>query len=358
MSTTTGYRIQPKRPINFMVCILLCVVLLVFGFALRRITYGAQLQQRSLQLSSAQLSANSNYNLSFTFASGGTLGSIRFQFCANDPIIDTPCTAPVGFDDSNAVLSTQSGETGFSILPSASTSNVLTLSRVPEPNMAQPASYELKNITNPSVIGSYYMRIQTYQSVDATGSSSDYGGLAFSIANTVNISAEVPPYLIFCTGLTISTYNCASANGDYIDFGDFTPTSASKAQSQILVATNAANGYDIIADGPTLTSGNNVISSLSTPDISHPGTSQFGINLRANVAPVVGSEPAGPGNGLPTTPYDAPNYYRFVPGDSIASVPDANDFRLFTVSYIVNVAKQQAPGVYASTITYTGVGNF
>jgi hypothetical protein len=89
---------------------------------------GAVLQQRKLELTDPTPTATSDYAFSFTIATAGTLGSIRFQVCSNDPIVDEPCVAPLGFDASAATLSTQTGETGFVISP-ASTANNLILTR-------------------------------------------------------------------------------------------------------------------------------------------------------------------------------------------------------------------------------------
>ena len=126
----------------------------------------------------------------------------------------------------------------------------------------------------------------------------------------------------------------------------------------MLVATNAAQGYTIYMGGTTLISGNNIISELVGNDVSRPGVGQFGINLRANSSPSVGSEPAGPGNGVPTTNYGQTNRFRFVSGESLATYPAPDDIRQYTVSYIVNVPATQPSGVYVSTLTYVCLANF
>ncbi|HET7827693.1 MAG TPA: hypothetical protein VFK97_02395, partial [Candidatus Saccharimonadales bacterium] len=123
-------------------------------------------------------------------------------------------------------------------------------------------------------------------------------------------------------------------------------------------ATNAGNGYSIYMQGTTLTSGNDVIDALSSPSIATAGTNQFGLNLRSNLLPAVGQDPAGPGTGLPTTDYNQPDRYKFVSGDVIASSSTTEDYRRYTVSYIADAGKTQPPGVYVSTITYVAVGNF
>ena len=246
--------------------------------------YGAQLPFRSMQLSDNEISVSANYFLKFFLPAPETLGSIDIQFCSNSALPTDPCTPPAGFDASAATLTDQTGATGFSI-SGASTPNDLTLTRAPVAATAGFVSYEFTGVTNPSSSGTYYVRVQTYPTSDASGLATDFGGMAIAILNNIAINATVPPYLIFCTGVTITGFDCANAVGDFIDFGELSFTKASSASSQMLIATNAQSGYGITVDGPTMASGVNVINGLTTGDVSRPGTAQFGFNLRANSTP-------------------------------------------------------------------------
>lgn len=319
---------------------------------------GARLGSRSVQLGDSSISARTNYTLSFAGQSGGTVGSVRAQFCANDPLIGTPCTAPSGFNISSATLGSQSGMTGFTIDTTATTANVLVLSRAPAPAPAGNSAYVLSGVINPSVAGSYYVRLETFASSDASGSDVDYGGLAFAIGARVNISTYVPPYLLFCAGVAIQPYDCSTASGNYIDFGELSSNQTSTGHTQLLIATNADNGYTVWVMGNTLTSGNNTIPALTTSDVSRTGVSQFGLNLRANSTPPTGTDVQGAGSGAVAGGYNTPDFYRFNSGEAIASSPGPDDYRLYTASYIVNIAKTQPAGVYVSTITYVGLANF
>lgn len=319
--------------------------------------YGAQLGYRSLKLSDDQISAKANYLLSFDLTSSGMLGSVVVQFCSNSPLIGDPCVAPVGLDATGAMLGSQTGATGFSI-SSSSTVNQLILTRLPAMSPAGMSSYQFADMINPSSPGSYYVRLQTFATSDASGPASDYGGIAFAILNSVAISAEVPPYLLFCTGVTISGLNCTNAVGDYIDFGELGVTRASSASSQMLVATNAQSGYGVTVAGTTLASGINSINALATGDVSRPGVSQFGFNLSANTTPAGGSSPIGPGIATAAPLYGQPNIYRFNSGDTIVSNPKPDDVRVFTISYIVNRPVNQAPGIYVCTMTYIALATF
>lgn len=320
-------------------------------------SYGNQLLQKSLTLNDGSPGVTSQYKLAFTISTADIMGSIRLEFCVNNPFIGEPCTAPNGFDAQTAILTAQSGETGFS-KSGLSTANELILSRVPSAAQTIPVEYAFSNVTNPASTGSYYVRLETFASDDASGSNIDQGGLAFSITNLVRINAEVPPYLTFCTGIVIDALDCSTARGNYADFGEFSPIRTSTATSQMLVATNADDGYRLSVTGNTLAAGNNIINALTNADVSRPGTAQFGLNLRANTTPASGSDIQGPGNGQVEAPYNQPDQYVFNNGNTIASATGPDDFRKYTASYLVNVPKGQAAGIYVSTLTFIATGNF
>jgi hypothetical protein len=126
----------------------------------------------------------------------------------------------------------------------------------------------------------------------------------------------------------------------------------------MLLATNAQSGYNVQVYGTTLTSGNYLINAMSTPDVSRPGTSQFGMNLVANQTPAVGSDPQGPGSASVASGYNLPNFFQFVPGSNIIGSANADDYRQFTLSYIANTPNNQTVGVYVATLTFVSLANF
>lgn len=314
-------------------------------------------KNRSWQLLNSSPGATTDYTTTFTISTLSTIGSLSILLCSNTPVQDDTCTLPAGLDVTNAQLSYQSGITDFTLFVAAT--NELILSRTPS-LITPPLTVTLTfhNIINPSSAGPYYVRLAGYSSTNATGSSVDYGGLAFSITSNVQINSVVPPYLTFCSGLFISGFSCASASGDYINFGVLSSSHSSQASSQLLVATNAPNGYVMQVYGITMTSGNNTIAAMTNDATSQPGISQFGINLRSNAVPVIGSNPTGPGTGEPLAAYNQPDHYQFVSNDTIADSLNSDDYRKYTVSYIVNSSNSQPPGIYVSTLTYVCAGSF
>ena len=327
-------------------------------FLTTSVAYGLDLGQRSIFINDNSPSATTNYTVSIQTTANETLGSIKIQFCANNPIIGLSCTAPTNFNDSSATLVSQSGVSGFSINSGLTNQNTLVLSRTASVVNAGQLTFVFSNVTNPSVAGEFFARFQTFASTDTSGNATDIGGDAMNISSPYNISATVPPYLLFCVGVIIPNYNCAQSQGSIINFGYLSPSSTDSAQSQMLIATNAKNGYAIQLSGNTMTSGNNILPPLSRDNFSLPGTSQFGINLVANNRPAIGSYPQGPGTGAASTDYSIPNLYKFSNGDIIAQSNQVSADKRYTISYILNMAKNQPPGVYSTTISFIGMAYF
>ncbi len=348
------------RPISKRVLDVVFVVLALIGacqlYAAPHV-FADPLEPRSITVSDNQAaSAGVTYKVDVAIAAA-TTGSIAIQFCGNSPLVGTTCTPPSGFDATAANLTIQSGATGFTISPS-STANDIILTRPPANSGAVSASYTFTNITNPTSEGSLFGRISTYSSSDATGLPNEEAGLAMVITGGLGLNAEVPPYLTFCLGGSITGFDCTTATDPFSDLGDLTSLAARAAQTQLVVATNAANGYTMWAAGTTMTSGNNTIAPMGVLGPSQPGTPQFGMNLRANSAPVVGADAVGPGVGAPTANFNQPNFFFFHSGDALASSTNSDDFRKYTASYIVNIPSSQPGGVYSTTLTYVCLANF
>jgi hypothetical protein len=294
----------------------------------------------------------------FDQATSGNIGSITFEYCSNSPIRFDPCVAPAGLDVNSTNLVSQTGNTGFSIDGPDTTANTIVLTRAVSPGVIGPSSYFFDNITNPSTAGeSVFVRIWTHTSTDGSGPQIDGGAVAFAVQNIFNVGAFVPPFLRICVGITVAP-DCSSLVGDSLDLGELSSIRANAGTSQFATATNDPSGYVIYALGTTMTSGNNVIPSLGAPTASAPGSGQFGINLRANLAPAVGQEPVGLGTATPTVNYDIPNRFLFNSGDSITTADLPSNYNRMTVSYLVNIPKNQAGGIYSTTFTYVATVQF
>jgi len=89
-------------------------------------------------------------------------------------------------------------------------------------------------------------------------------------------------------------------------------------------STNAGSGYVITVNGATLTSGGNTITAMNAATTSVPGTGQFGLNLKANSTPSVGTEVAPAANGTnyrgqAAAGYSTADTFKFTTGDTVAN---------------------------------------
>lgn len=333
------------------------IVLLAVGLPFGK-ARAANIQDRSVVIGSGTVSAVTTQDIKFTLPSPDNVGSLVLQYCSNLPWVGYICTAPAGLDMTGANLLSQSGNTGFAIDTADSTANRLVLSRTAAPVAPVPNEFVFDNAVNPSTPGqAVYIRISSQASSDGTGAPIDTGAVAFAVQSIFNVNAFVPPFLRLCVGVAVAP-DCSSIIGDSVDLGILSTNLANKGQSQYAVATNDPTGYNVFASGTTMTSGNNIIPSLSLPTASFPGTGQFGINLRANLVPAVGQDPVGFGTGIPSADYNIPNRFLFNSGDEISSSSLPSDYNRMTVSYLVNVPKGQPPGIYSTTLTYIATVQF
>jgi hypothetical protein len=342
-----------KIALLFMV---LAICFMVWPFTQRG--QALHIQNHSVQVSTALVGAIASHNFQFTYPSTSNVGSVVLQYCDAGALLPMPCNAPAGLDVSGTVLAGQTGNVGFSIDGVNSTANKIVLTRASIPGLIIASTYDFNNITNPSTANATtYVRISTYATTDGTGPDNDDGAVAFATVSPFEVGAFVPPFVQVCVGITVAN-DCSSISGDSIDLGNLTSKATKSATSEFAAGTNSATGYNIFSLGTTMTSGNNILPAINPAGNSLIGASQFGLNLRANTAPAIGQDPQGPGTGVPQAGYNTPNLFKFQNGDNIASSGLPTDYSKMTVSYVVNVNAAQPVGVYSTTITYLGVGQF
>ena len=314
----------------------------------------AGLAPRSVQLGSSQASAISANVISATTATTANISSIGFAYCTT---ASGACTVPTGLVTTSATLTAQSGAVGFSIVNTTNGAPYITRAAT-SISLLTALSYTISAVQNPSTTNtSYFVRITTYTGSDGFTGPTDTGTVAVSTAQQVQLTGVTPEILIFCVGITIGA-NCTTVSGSIIDFGDFSPAATRSATSVMQAQTNAANGYTITVTGTTLSSGVNTIPALASQTASTLGSGQFGLNIRSNTVPAVGSNPTGAGTGSYTANYGTADVFRFVSGDSVATAGAPTNANTFTSSYIVNIGGAQAAGVYTATMTYICTASF
>lgn len=356
-------------------------VLLVFiiSTASLRTASAAQITVRSLTLQAGATDGGSqpsgvvNHLFTFTIPTTASIGSIEFKYCV---LAAGTCTTPSGLSTTSATMGTQTGATGFTLVNATNGAPYITRTAASITG-PQIVSYQLLTVTNPSATNtSFYVRMTTFTSTNATTGATDTGTVAASTATQIALTGTMPESLIFCTGGTISTTagipDCATATSGAISFNQlFSPSAAATATSQIAASTNSLSGYVITVNGATLTSGSTTIPALASATVPAVGNSQFGMNLVANTTavstPAVGTAvtPAANGTtlkGEPLAGYNTADTFKFVSGNSIADSATGGagptNSQIYTASYIVNVAGGQLAGTYTTTLTYICTSTF
>lgn len=305
------------------------------------------------------------HQFTFDLPSSTNVGSIQFLYCT---LAADACSTPAGLDTTSATLDAQTGTTGFTM--DNTTNGEPFITRTAASVTPGTVSYTLNNITNPSTNNeSFFVRITSFASIDATGTPTDQGTVAASTSEQIYLSGIMPESLVFCTGATIDITplitgvpDCSTATAGTIAFNQaFSPTDTATSSSQMFASTNAGSGFAITVNGPTLTSGSNTIAGMgATGPVIH-GVGQFGLNLKLNTtatsATPVGAEISQPSNGTnfqaaPATDYGTVDEFKFVPGDVVAESPAGTDSQIITVSYIANVPGSLPAGTYVTTLTY------
>ncbi len=121
----------------------------------------------------------------------------------------------------------------------------------------------------------------------------------------------------------------------------------------------ASGGYSVINASDPPKYANQVLTALTSPTTSSPGTEQFGINLVANSSPSVGANllrgtVANPDNTVPyfsngavATGYNTTNQFKYVKGEEIANSGGVSSgFTTYTISYLYNISNATPSGEY------------
>jgi len=349
----------------------------------------AQITSRSLTLQAGVTDGGSkpsgivNHLFGFSLPTSGTVGSIQFLYCT---LAAGACVTPHGLSTTSATLGSTSGLSGWSVVNTTNGAPYVTRTAASITG-PQAVTIQLLGVTNPDATDSYcaqpsgtpapsctfFVRISSFASTDTTGSPTDTGSVTASVNTQIVLTGTMPESLVFCTGGTVGTTSgvpdCATATSGAVTFNQlFSPTDTATAISQMAASTNAGFGYIITVNGPTLTSGSNTVTAMGSSTTGVRGTSQFGLNLKANTiatsTPAIGTEVSPAGNGTNYRGESSPGYntvdnFKFVTGNTVAdscgltgSNCGGSDAQIFTASYIVNVPGSQPAGTYTTTLTY------
>ena len=160
-------------------------------------------------------------------------------------------------------------------------------------------------------------------------------------------------------------YLNVNVTSNFIDLGLLTELVTGSGTAAFNVSTYLASGYNVYISGttPVNKSTGHVLTPLASPATSQIGIEQFGINLKQNTVPAVGSnEVQVPSStfafGAAATGYNTANTYKYINGDIIAQSTQSTSETDYTMSAIANVATTTAAGVYNGRLIINVVPSF
>jgi len=325
----------------------------------------------SNQANNSQPSAtNVQYTTTFTPASSTAIQCIQIAFTTDTA---TPSSAPTGLTAASANKNLVSGSgltDGNWTLNTPGTNNVPVSELQYEGTAGQTPGGAITivtgkpglGITNPSSAGVYYVQIRTYSGFAGhvcTGLV-DYAAAAFAITNGQALSVTVDPTLTFSINgvASLQTVNGETTNATTVNSSNVIPmanvnaSANSIAAQDLVVSTNATNGYTIYASySGTLAFGSNTITDWTgtnatptSPFATHgSGTSYFGYTTEdTNLSRFQSDKWAG---------------FAQV-GYPVATYPSAVSTDTNRIGYQVEVSGSQAAGTYTTTIILTAVPSY
>lgn len=205
-------------------------------------------------------------------------------------------------------------------------------------------TYDAANSVNPSSASTYGIGI--------TGAFGDSGTITVSVVNDdqVAIDATVAQSITFSISDNSVSFGTLTSGAARYASGTASGDTSEVEAHNIIVGTNAANGYTMTASGTTLTSGANTINPIgSSNTASSPGSEQFGLRMNASG-----------GSGAVVAPYAAAGFAFDSAAfpDVVASSGTASANTTYSARYIANITSNTEAGSYTSTITYSATANY
>lgn len=205
-------------------------------------------------------------------------------------------------------------------------------------------TYDAASSTNPSSANTY--------SVTITGAFGDSGNMTVSIVNDdqVAIDATVAQSITFSISDNSVSFGTLTAGASRYASGTASGDSSEVEAHNIIVGTNAANGYTMTASGTTLTSGGNTIQPIGSSNTAPSfGSEQFGLRMNASG-----------GSGTVSAPYSASGFAFDTAAfpDAVATSGTASANTTYSVRYLANITSNTEAGSYASMVTYSATANY
>lgn len=348
-----------------------------------------QLSERSIELSSSSAGAE-GVTYIVTFTPKAAAGAFVIDFCSNSPILGQSCTAPTGFDITEA----SSATAGFTtVAPLEGSSNALMVTGTLAEDTEVVVS--LDDIVNPSSDGVMYARIVTYDTAlnaaeytsttvaRGTGGVIDDGTVAISITDTIGVSGAVLESMTFCVSGSAITADCGSTTSPVLRLGEtsggvvaLTPGVISTGSIYTQITTNAASGAVVSLKSSAVGCGG--LMRAGSPDACDiepalndgisVGDSKFGV--RTATATTTGTDPQGTLQPYPDSGYNDTTYaLNYTAGDTAGVTSTFGDLFLDTdnapannqnmqLTFGVTVNNNTPAGLYSADLNLIATGKF
>lgn len=310
------------------------------------------------------IAAGSNNEIDITLPAGfGNVSSIVAADIAVFNIAGGAVAVVAGAPGAGQVGYTQSGQTfKFALASDLS----IPAAGLVEITIGDGAAGGLNDVTNPVATGSYQIAVASY----LNAALADEGTLSVAISNTVNVTATVQSSLTFTINGVTSGTSCPNTGNNAtvtststtIPFGVLAVNTPKTACQQLVVSTNATNGFiTTVQQNQNLTSAasdqinkfagsSGTANTWTTPETwtSPAGTNHgyFGFNTDDTTDYTLFATNKFAGFQANTTPYNV----------QTAAGPVSNETNY--VSYEIEVNNLQEAGVYTNTLMYICTATF
>ncbi len=320
----------------------------------------ASLTNLSNTMSSAKISTASSHEIRFTTPTGASDDTdtivitfpADFDFTGKDIASVTFTHGPATGLENTEVLAAAPSATEWGAVFSGTEDRVLTLTAPTDgvgaasldANHRVIISYDDTDSLNPSTPGSYQITIN--------GTFGDVGFITVNILSDdqVSVSATVDQSLTFSISDNTIGFGTLSSVAARYATGDTTGSASEVEAHNIIVGTNASNGYTMTLAGETLTSGLDTIDAIGAANTaSATGTEQFGLRMTAT-----------DGIGAVSAPYAAAGFAFDTASfpDEVASSVGASADTTYSVRYLANIESNTEAGAYTAALTYVATANF
>ncbi len=320
------------------------------------VAYAAALTALSNTMSTVKVSALANHDIQFTSPTGvGSGQTIILTFPADFSIAAALDFTDIDVLDDGTNVTLAAAPTGATWGAVRTSGTVITLTngttvvgagsviRIRIGTNATNQSVGVRQITNTTTNGT--------KAITISGTFTDTGTISVNILtdDQVSVSATVAQSITFSISDSTIGFGTLTSADDFFASGNLLGSATEAEAHNLIVGTNASNGYTMSLNGATLTSGAHTIATSSTNAASSVGTEQFGLRMTASG-----------GSGTVSVPYAASGFafdsLAFPDQVASASVSSANT--TYSARYIGNITAQTEAGDYTATLTYVATANF